>query len=486
MNRNETQESNVRSTQCSRSSARRGGALVLSLVTLVSVAGLAAALLAVTQHRQRENVAGVENSKARYLAEAGLSASIAAVRSGQAASFGSYKAPLAFGGGAYWTTAVDNGDGTFTVQSFAGHNGRDVGLEAVLVGQTEGVYSSALFAGNSSADPLYDLSFGGTGTSADLVAGNVYSGGNVVVKGDATITGDIRAAGTISGEAGMTSKPLPIPDIAGMKYESNHDFDVATLFSTATYSSTGGCGGKAWQLPIDNPAHIFRKNPSDRIKNTSTTAKDDYFLEDPFGTISSSSKIDPAAASQLHLSGVDGMPGPNGNNAVYYIDGNLWVHNLSAYSFAFSNSKGTPTAITLVVRGNIYISDNILYQPGEQDGLALIAIKDEAEKDSGNIFFGDPTFGTLERMDSFMYAENDFYDTNLSASGSATVTVNGNMTAGNQVKINRDFDGAHSKLTVNFDDRLMSEDLTLPGLPSSGGGATTTWTVASWREIPAN
>ncbi|MCK6448909.1 MAG: hypothetical protein L6Q99_21140 [Planctomycetes bacterium] len=465
--------------------AQRGGALLLSIITLVSIAGLAAALLAVVGSRQKENGADVEQAKARYLAEAGLSAAITAVRTGAPAALGSQGGPIAFGGGGYWTTAVDNLDGTLTLESFGTRNGRSVGLEAVLVGQTEGVYTSALFAGNSSGDPLYDLSFGGTGASADLVDGNVYSGGNVVVKGDASISGDIRAAGTISGESGTTSKPLPIPDIAGMKYEANHDFDVAALFSTAVYSSVGPCGGKAWQLPADNPAHIFRKNPSDRASNTSATAKDDYFLEDPHGTISSSKQVDAGYASQIYLSGVGGKPGPNGNDAVYYIDGNLWIHNLTAYSFSFANPKGASPRITIVVRGNVYISDNILYHDETKDGLALIAIKDDSVKDSGNIYFGDPTFGTLEEMNAFMYAENDFYDTNLSASGSATVKVLGNMTAGNQVKINRDFAGAHSKLTVEFDERLMTEDLTLPGLPSSGAGATTTWTVASWREIAA-
>ena len=101
---------------------------------------------------------------------------------------------------------------------------------------------------------------------------------------------------------------------------------------------------------------------------------------------------------------------------------------------------------------------------------------------SGNIYFGDPQFGTLEEMSAFMYAENDFLDNNLSASGSATVTVNGNMTAGNQVKINRDFGAQHSKLTVNFDKRLSAGDIVLPGLPrASGVGGS--WVLAAWREI---
>ena len=70
----------------------------------------------------------------------------------------------------------------------------------------------------------------------------------------------------------------------------------------------------------------------------------------------------------------------------------------------------------------------------------------------------------------------------LDAVGSKTVTVNGNMTAGNQVRIERDFQGQHSKLTVAFDDRIATGAVSLPGLPGSdpnGAG----WSVASWREV---
>jgi len=143
---------------------------------------------------------------------------------------------------------------------------------------------------------------------------------------------------------------------------------------------------------------------------------------------------------------------------------------------------GTPLRVTFVVKGNIYISDNIFYHDENQDGLALIAMKDSAVTDSGNIYFGDPSFGTLEYMDAFMYAENNFLDSNLSATGSARVTVHGNMTAGNQVKINRDFGSQHSKLTVNYDSRIWDGTLQLPGLPTASGSGSA-WAVASWREV---
>ena len=153
------------------------------------------------------------------------------------------------------------------------------------------------------------------------------------------------------------------------------------------------------------------------------------------------------------------------------------------FSFTLANGGADGVKMTIVVRGNIYISDNIFYEDPDNSGLALIAINDANEPDSGNIFFGDPTWGTLEYMDAFMFAENDFYDNNLDGTGSKTVTVNGNMTAGNQVNINRDFNGQHSKLTVDFDPRISDASLNLPGLPSNTQGVKA-WKMASWREVP--
>jgi hypothetical protein len=461
---------------------RRGSALLLAIVVSVVLAGLAGGMLAITGSFHRENVASSDGSRALYVAEAGLSEGIAMVQSDAVqlndppAAFGAAGASVPFGGGGYWGSIVpDPAASIFTVSAFAEVAGQTRGVEAVLGQDQQSVYDSALFAGNTSGDPLYDMEFGGTGAQADEINGNIYSGGNVAITGGATINGSIKASGSISGGSG-TSGTLPVPDIPGMNYASNNDFDVAALFAGATYKSSSSLGGSAWQLPKTNPAHIFRKNPSDRAANTSTTPKHDYFLEDPYDAVNTSSTVNVSNATKVSL-------WSGGSDKVYYIDGNLWIHNTKIYSFALTNPAGGAAKVTFVVKGNIYFSDNILYKDPAQDGIAFIAMKDGAVPDSGNIYFGDPTFGTLEQMDAFMYAENNFYDNNLSASGSAKVTVNGNMTAGNQVLIDRDVGSQHSKLTVNFDDRISTGAITLPGLPGTPGGGAT-WSVVCWREVP--
>lgn len=472
-------------TNNSRRTAQRGSALIVALIAVIVLSGLAAAMLATSGSFQRENEAATQQSRALYAAEAGLSTAIAAVRGGALNDIGAVDAQIPFAGGKFWCDVQDNGDETATLTSSATVGGCTRRLEVTMLRNPGGVFASALFAGNGGGDPLYDLKLGGVAGEADDINGNVYSGGNVVMTGNATIDGSIVTAGVISGgPTGKTGSTLPIPDIPGMNYPVVHDYDVAAMFSAATFQSSP-VGGSAWQMTEDSPAHIFRKNPSDRTGDTSLTAKDDYFLEDPYETLNTSAIVDPAHGTHITLSGQDGNPGEDGGNKIYYIDGNLWIHNRSAFSFTLYNSTGEPVRATFVVRGNIYFSDNVLYQKSSDDAVAFIAIKDSGVADSGNILFGDPSFGTLERMDAFMYAEGNFLDTNLSATGSARVTVNGNMTAGNQVKIQRDFGAHHSKLTVNFDPRLVDGSVTLPGLPKNSG-AGPSWSVALWREIPAN
>ena len=206
-------------------------------------------------------------------------------------------------------------------------------------------------------------------------------------------------------------------------------------------------------------------------------------MEDPYEKVHVDKNENGKDASKITLSGKSD-PGVNGNELVYFIDGNLWIHNNKTYSFKIDQIGGAQgVQVTFVVRGNIYFSDNLFYQNKNKDGLAFIAIEDPSEPDSGNVYFGDPSFGTLKHMDAYVYAENNFYDNNLDARGSKDVTVNGTMSAGNHVLIERDFGGHHSKLTIDFDNRVHEGSLALPGLPDMSG-ADQGVTILSWREVP--
>ena len=493
----------MRIHQSTAIATRRGNATVIAILTLVVIGGLVGVVLSVTQQNSVEVNALADQNRAFFVAEAGASEALAQLESGalevdkegDEVFIGSDEEPVETQSGHYWVRVVHNADATYTLISQARAGLQVKAVELVLSEQISGVYRNGIFAGNSSNDPSYALELGGKLAQADQVYGDVYSGGTVDVSGDAEVFGTIRAKDGVKGKGSSTAetgKTQAIPDIAGMNYPLTADIKVADEFATGgpTYKSHSA-GGKAWQLPESNPAHIFRKNPSDRSSEISSTVKDDYFLEDPYEPVRTDSSSDGSDAYQVTFSGVSGEPGSNSNRKVFFIDGNIWIHNYQTYSFRFAHREAGGLQVTFVVRGNIYISDNLYYSNNTKDGVAFIAMKDSAVADSGNIYFGDPRFGTLERMYAFLYAENNFHDVNLSATGSARVELFGNMTAGNQVKINRDFATSkngetvvqHSRLTVDFDERIANGELDMPGLPRAPRNDSAVFDVLSWREV---
>ena len=456
---------------------RRGSAAVVALVAVTVLVGLCGAMLMIASRSSSEGGSAVDRHQATAVAQSGMSEALQRIAAGNADV--ATDAPLELGGGTY-SIEVEEGNEQLIVRSTANVRGEQEVLEALLTGGGLDIYDHALFAGNKLGDPLYKLKLGGKGTQADLVKGDVYSGGGVAVTGNASVTGTIRATGAITGASGETAVVQPIPDIDAMNYPTTADFKVADLFKGATYKSSE-LGGKAYQVAESNPASIFRKNPSDRTSDTGSTVKDDYFLEDPYEPMTTDSGSTGANACKITLSGVSGEPGADSNHKVFFIDGNLWVHNMNVFSFKIDHSEPNGVQVTFVARGNIYFSDNVFYDNAAEDGIAFIAMNDTKVADSGNIYFGDPEYGTLEQMHAFMYAENNFIDKNLSATGSAKVAVYGNMTAGNKVDIQRDFGSQHSKLTVNYDGRISSGDLDMPGLPTTDGAGGDDWAFQAMR-----
>jgi hypothetical protein len=448
----------------------RGSVLVTTLIFAISCAALAGVMVRQGFSHKAETDIRWASAQRLYMARAGLANGFLAFRSGGSGALGSSASKVNYSNGQYWTEATSNADGTTTLTSHGWYGGQSVSIKGVIYDTAKPIFNHAMLAGNSGGDMTYNMEFGGTGTQADHVTGDIYSGGNILAVGTPVLDGDLRAAGSITGTTGTTGTSQPISSLASMNYETNNNVNVATQFSTGspTYTSNSGLGGTAWQLPQANPAHIFRKNPSDRASLNNGTAKNDYYLEDPYQTVNGSSITDAAHSTPVALS--NGSGPLQGNKITYYIDGNMWVNNLNIYSFKLTHPDASGVQVTFVVKGNIYMSDNIIYQNAAKDGISLIALKDSAVADSGNIYFGDPSFGTLEEMDAYMYAENNFIDQNLSASGSAHITVKGTMAAGNQVVINRDYGSSHTRLDLIYDDRLANNTLAIPNLPPLLGG----------------
>jgi hypothetical protein len=453
-----------------RDDRERGMVMVVAIIAVISLVSLSIAMMTSSLATTKEYAASFQRIRLRFLAEAGVSRALHDLDLGGDGNLGTEASPIPFGSGAFWTTAVVIGNGTVSVTSHGSQNGSTRSVAAVAR-RVNGAFDQGIFAGNSSNDPTYVLDLGGTGSEADVVNGDVYSGQDILVAGDATVTGNLRAKGTIQGAAGETGVTLPLPDVTGADYGSNHDVDVAADFAANGAPGSVAGGGTAIQVPEEMEAHIFRKNPDDRASECSGTAKDDYFLEDPYEPLETQTNITISGGSK---------PGPSGNDLVYYIDGNLWLHSGAALGYTFEHAEAQGLHVTFVVKGNVYFGDDLHLKDSIKDGVTFVTIEDESVPDTGNIYVGDPLYGTLAELNAFLYAEKNIYGNNA---GGTSVTLNGTLAAGNHLLLNEG-GGDRVQNTLNFDDRIETGALTMPGLSAlSAGGPDQPYRVTSSMEV---
>lgn len=304
---------------------------------------------------------------------------------------------------------------------------------------------------------------------------------------EATETVSILDSASISGAVQEGVIPPGNPDLFAMNYQISNTHNVGQIFANE---------GVDWgHLPSGHELYdVVVKNPGDRSSECAGTAGDDYFFEP--GSITGGGDYRDAA-TPLNL----------GNDRTYYVDGNVWIHNNHTYGFLLDGNA------TIVATGNIYICDNTKYQDSESL-LGLIAAGEYDTEgqlvSGGNIYFGDPRYGTTYTVSGLMFAANDFlYNTDSITGGSEEpetgFSIEGNLAALNHVSINRDwydsgatgearpgyFDTSgdrwvdlqtgevltsaeigslrHYQMKINYDDRVRSYGTQPPGLPKGKG-----------------
>jgi len=320
------------------------------------------------------------------------------------------------------------------------------------------------------------------------------------------------------------------PDLVHMYYElprtGTKPSDALDRWGHDVAVTASDYGSAKAITDLNRPEHIFVRNPPTGSDSGSVLARsytytydqsgnriDDYFLEDPADSSYNSSPAPAICAN-------DNVPKPDGtwynnvtdsmyinvkssaNGLLYYVDGNLYIHHPSAFSMRFRNPG---TRITIVAKGNITISDEFYYNadyptganqidyanfnstkvPNPTDALCLIALKRTGCTNSGSIYIGDRQFGTGGSIHSLLYAENDFVDNNLNTSSQPYISVFGNMTAGNHVRINRVSGGGYTRtrLDVSLDERIRNGTVILPGLPHPVGTQRSIIVDTAWHMV---
>ncbi len=164
--------------------------------------------------------------------------------------------------------------------------------------------------------------------------------------------------------------------------------DVEAEMTRVGAYEPGSDGIRSFQVPEDDAAHAFRAAPADRRGLYDPNNGLSYFLEDPWAPFPG-----PGGALRVDLRGPDGAA-----SSTYLVNGDLFVDSHRALAFHVVTGRAAPTLI--LVRGNIHIADDI-----DADGpLELRAVR-RADGTGGDIFLGDPRFGTLSRVDVLLAAD---------------------------------------------------------------------------------
>jgi len=476
--------------------------IVLILMLMLSLIGIASIMTSNTEIDIAGNLS--HQTSAFYLADAGAERALSILK--DSVDWRTGFPNQALGGGSYNVTLADSTtdlslEDRIVLTSY-GKSGESRSAIEIVLGQgaVHPLYNHAIYAGNfAEYDPnarpqvwTAQLDLGGCGTSGDVVNGDIFFNGNVDISCSAQVNGSVEAGGTVTGNAPTGGETegvgyLEPPDLLAMQYETISDFYIN---GASPWDASG-------HLPSTDPRHIFVKEYRADLATFAGFNFDNtnYFFGDPY----EGANIDRVSVSA------------DGNQKTYYIDGNLWVEPQGTTS-QLINSPPTGTQITIVVRGNIYFSDDLLYSNPAVDGIAFVAMSDgesytdqndnnqydsgepilhddgdgiyEGNREgSGNVNFGDPNGGGLGNISGFIYAENNFEDHVLDGPDGdpQNFGVNGILSAGNLFNVNRDYAGGHAPMIINYDNRLQNGTLSLPNLPRATSIGSLT--ILSWREI---
>jgi len=280
-----------------KSNGSRAGSTLLAVVTLVgTMMVLSLIFLRVGQQVSNEQLATVNGMRAEFLAEAGISEAMEAVRSGESGAIGNQKAPAYLGGGVVWVESTDLGDGRIQLDSMAMKDGGRSALR-VVVGDGDGGDgddgdsggSSAFFtmlfsnkqmqldqnvtidswdstlgtyasqATNSYSGTTYAGAAGGAASNAGIqldsgvkVFGDVHSGPGFSVSqaGSAHVSGSTSAS---LDKVPLVQIPVPVVAASGVYSVANN---ATKTINPGTYHYTNLTQGKFSTLKVVGPATI--------------------------------------------------------------------------------------------------------------------------------------------------------------------------------------------------------------------------------------
>lgn len=339
---------------------------------------------------------------------------------------------------------------------------------------------------------------------ADYIEGDVYVNGNLTINGGTNVFGDVDASG--DGDTGVAG---PDGEVTGAPV-------TGTSTSQSSYIAPPNLAD-----PLGNGQGY--ESIADEIVTTDNLTG---YVRGEQGASTYGDALGPAGTHDnpyFHLQNGSSSTLSFGNSRdgdLILIKGNLWIHDTSA--FTIDMPQGSDVRITIVVEGNLYIADDLNYTNG-QNGILFIVKGSDTDPESyidenrnyqyddgeqlmhddgdgvyegpiegqGNVFFGDPRFGTGGVTDGYIYAQNNVYmvnpPTNVeppSAAQDRIFGVYGFLSAGGIMDLGARSGGSnYNNFRVKYDPRIQNGTISFKGMPSTLGGGWQGLSVLSWREV---
>jgi len=445
--------------------------IVIILTLALTITGLALLSAGVMENSlvRRE----IHKNQAFYLAEAGIERLSVKLYAGEHGNIkeleevsggvnGNYRpaiTPTTLGNGHYWVEYYDGNPPddlpyaisigqTLKGAEVTGEKKVKVTLPFLAEPYEHAVYAAGLYS------PDWDLELRGTDPrhrsgryeygGKDTIEGDIYANADVNLYEEAWVDpppapntygllGEVNSTQEIIKHPGFNGhapdelcheyvEPILIPDLRGMNYAENNTHDVAQIFEDE--------GIFSGNLPPGHELYdVVKKNDPERSSHCSSTPGDDYFFR-------------PAHIGEVGDSYTAPTPLDLGEDRVYYVDGDVWFDSSPTYGFTVSGKA------TIVATGHIHVGDNIVYADDESL-LALVALGNYDEEgeliSGGNVYFGDPLFGTTYTVSAFMFAGNNFFynvgstDPDDYQRPDTGFNIFGNWVAVNEVSVIRDW-----------------------------------------------
>lgn len=215
--------------------SQQGSAMVLTLVTLSAMTMMATALVATTLASADEGRTVKEELSARYVAEAGLSQSVAALRAGGTGVVGSTQAPVAYGLGQFWVERTNPDIDTVRLTATGLDDRGGARVELTLHREIDSLWRFGAFGDESlhmDSNARVDSYNSTTGTYASQAVngsgtnmyandeGDIGSNGNIDMDANSQVWGDAASGPsgttTVGINAEVTGSTSPAPDTVDM------------------------------------------------------------------------------------------------------------------------------------------------------------------------------------------------------------------------------------------------------------------------------